>query len=371
MIFLKIAAHRLVLNLWWCLSVGLILFSCSKNEDKLLPTERSLTESVYASATVQPDSLYEVYAIVSGLIDANLVEEGDLVVKGQSLFQIINNTPKLNTQNAQFALNLAQENYKGNATVLSSIESEIGAAKLKFKNDSVNYFRQKRLWDQNIGSKAQYDTQKLNYELASNQLEVLQNKLNRTKNELQTVVKQAQNNYQTAAITTKDFTVNSKINGKVYAIFKEPGEMVTSMEPLATIGSENHFIIEMLVDEVDIVKIEKSQKVLINLDAYKDMIFKAEISKIYPKKDERNQTFLVEALFVNPPEKLYPGLSGEANVVLSEKDDVLTIPKAYLTSDNKVKTDDGLVSVKTGLQNMEYVEILSGISKDTYIYKPE
>jgi len=353
------------------IAILLIAHSCSKKQDKTLPIERVLTESVYSSVTVQPDSLYQVYAIVSGLIDANLVEEGDLVTKNQHLFQIINNTPKLNTLNAQFALNLALDNYMGSATVLNSIESEIEAAKLKYKNDSINYFRQKKLWDQNIGSKAQYDTQKLNYQLASNQLKLLQNRLNRTKNELQTAFKQAQNNYQTASIATKDFTVNSKIKGKVYAVYKEPGEIVTSMEPLATIGSAKRFIIELLVDEVDIVQIALKQDVLINLDAYNDRIFKGKVSKIYPKKDQRNQTFTVEAVFVSQPEILYPGLSGEANIIIAKKEKVLTIPKSYLLDDNKVKTDEGFVTVKTGLQNMDYIEILSGISKDTYIYKED
>ena len=31
----------------------------------------------------------------------------------------------------------------------------------------------------------------------------------------------------------------------------------------------------------------------------------------------------------------------------------------------------GKPSIKTGLQNMEYIEVLSGITKDTQIYKPE
>ncbi|NRD24622.1 HlyD family efflux transporter periplasmic adaptor subunit [Winogradskyella litoriviva] len=359
------------MKICYYLSLVLLVLSCTNKQDKVLPVERSLSESVYSSVTIQPDSLYQVYAIVSGIIDNNLVEEGDLVTVNQDLFQIINNTPKLNTQNAQFALNLAQENYKGNATLLNSIESEIEAAELKFKNDSINYFRQKRLWDQHIGSKAQYDTQKLNYQLASNQLNVLQNKLSRTKNELHTALNQAQNNYQSATINTNDFTVKSKINGKVYAVNKEPGEIVTSMEPLATIGSANRFIIELLVDEVDIVNVEKSQKVLINLDAYKDTIFEAKISKIYPKKDERNQTFLVEAVFVKQPKVLYPGLSGEANIVIAQKENVLTIPKTYLIEDDKVKTENGIVTVSTGLQNMDDIEILSGITKDTYIYKPD
>ncbi|MDG1730373.1 MAG: efflux RND transporter periplasmic adaptor subunit [Algibacter sp.] len=348
-----------------------IIVSCFKNEDKIFPTERPLTESVYSSITIQPDSLYQAYAIVAGILDNNLVEEGDVVLKNKTLIQITNSTPKLNAQNAKFTLNLAKENYNGNAAVLNSILEEIAAAKLKYKNDSINYFRQKNLWDQRIGSKVEFDTRKLNYELASNSLKLLQNKYNSTKNELHTAVKQAQNNYQSALINTKDFMVKSKINGKVYALYKEAGEIVTTMEPLASIGSATHFVINMLVDEVDIVSISKNQEVIIHLDAYKDEVFKGRVSKIYPKKDERNQTFKVEAVFENPPHILYPGLSGEANIIIAKKDRVLTIPKAYLIEGNKVKTDDGLTPISTGMQNMEYIEVLSGITKDTQIYKPE
>lgn len=351
--------------------ISLIISSCSKEQDKILPTVTTLTESVYSSVTIQPDSLYQAYAIVAGILDANLVDEGNLVLKDETIMQIINNTPKLNSQNAKFALDLAKENYNGSAAILSSIEEEIAAAKLKYKNDSINFFRQKNLWDKNIGSKAEFDARKLNYDLASNNLKLLSSKYNRTKNELLTAVKQAQNNYQTSLITTKDFAVKSKINGKVYALYKEPGEIVTTMEPLAAIGSATNFIIEMLVDEVDIVKISKEQDVLINLDAYADKVFKGKVSKIYPQKDQRNQTFKVEAVFENPPEVLYPGLSGEANIVIGKRNKVLTIPKSYIINDNKVITDEGLITIATGLQNMEYVEVLSGITKDTYIYKPE
>ncbi|MDB4402815.1 efflux RND transporter periplasmic adaptor subunit [Algibacter sp.] len=348
-----------------------ILFSCFNNEDRILPTERNLTESVYSSVTIQPDSLYQAYAIVAGILDKNLVEEGDVILKDGMLIQIINSTPKLNAQNAKFTLNLAEENYNGNAAVLNSILEEITAAKLKYKNDSLNYFRQKNLWAQHIGSKVEYETRKLNYELASNGLNLLQNKYNSTKNELHTAVKQAKNKYQTAVINTKDFVVKSNINGKVYALYKEPGEIVTTLEPLASIGSATNFVINMLVDEVDIVCISKDQDVIIHLDAYDGQVFKGKVSKIYPKKDERNQTFKIEAVFENPPHILYPGLSGEANIIIAKKENVLTIPKEYFIEGDKVKTDDGIISIKTGLQNMEYIEVLSGITKDTQIYKPE
>lgn len=368
---LLILMNKQVMRLFYFFTFILMVSSCAKQHDKILPKERSLTESVYASVTIQPDSLYQVHAIVAGILDRNLVEEGDIVLKDKALFQIINSTPKLNAQNAKFALELAKENYNGNAAILSSIEEEIMAARLKYKNDSINYFRQKKLWEQDIGSKVQYDTKKLNYELALNNVDLLQSKYNRTQNELLTAVKQAQNSYQTSLITTKDFTIKSKIDGKIYAIYKEPGEIINTMEPLASIGSASTFIIEMLVDEIDIVRMAKHQEVLINLDAYNNRIFKGKVSKIYPKKDERNQTFRVEAVFEKPPKVLYPGLSGEANIIIAIKDNVLTIPKSYIINDNKVKTNDGLVTITTGLQNMEYIEVLSGITKDTYIFKPE
>ncbi|MBR9846072.1 MAG: hypothetical protein GYB35_08185 [Algicola sp.] len=91
----------------------------------MLPKKQELIESVYSSVTIQPDSLYQVYAAVSGLMDANLVAEGDFVSENQHLFQISNNTPKLNTENAKFAFELAQENYNGKTAVLNSISDEM------------------------------------------------------------------------------------------------------------------------------------------------------------------------------------------------------------------------------------------------------
>ena len=349
----------------------ILFFNCSNNKEQTKATISSITESVYASVTIQPDSLYQVHSIVYGILQDNLIEEGEAVKKEQPLMQIINNSPKLNTQNNRLAADLAYQNYKGEATLLNDIKNEIETATLKFKDDSINYYRQSNLWKQNIGSKAQYDSKKLNYQLSKNALKLLKDKLKRTENELKVQLQQAENNYETSLITTQDFTITSKIDGKVYALYKEPGEIITTQEPLAAIGSENNFVIEMLIDEVDIISINLGQDVLITLDAYNKQVFNARITKIYPKKDARNQTFLVEAIFTVAPKKLYPGLSGEANIIIAQHKDVLTIPKSYLIDNNRVSTDDGLKTVKIGLQSLEFVEILSGISEQTVIYKPE
>lgn len=347
------------------------ILSCAEQQERILPKKTKLTESVYSSVIVQPDSLYQAYAAVAGILDQNLVEEGDLVSKGDPLLQIINSTPRLSAENARLTLKLSRDNYEGSAAVLKGIEDEIIAAELSFKNDSVNFERQKKLWDQKIGAKVEFDSRKLAYQLSQNRLSLLKSQYARTKNELETQLQQAENNYRTSQIANKDFTITSKINGKVYALNKNPGEIVTTMEPLAAVGSSDIFVIEMLVDEEDIVKLAIGQRALITLDAYKSEVFLASVSKIYPRKDERSQTFKVEAIFDNPPEILYPGLSGEGNIIIAEKENTLTIPREYLMEDRKVLTDNGVVDVTTGLQNLEQVEILDGISENTYLLKPE
>ena len=348
-----------------------LLLACVDKQERIFPTRRQLTESVYASVTVQPDSLYQAYAPVAGILDRNLLEEGDLVRRGTPMIQMVNSTPKLQSDNARLALQLAQENFSGPSAVLSSLEEGIRSATLSFKNDSMNYLRQKRLWDQNIGSQVQLESRKLAYEISGNNLKQLKNKYVQTKNELSTQVRQALNNYNTSELSTKDFTVSSKINGKVYALYKNPGEIVSTMEPLASVGSATDFIIELLIDEVDIVKLQLGQKALITLDAYGNQVFNAKVSKIYPKKDERSQTFKAEAIFDTPPTTLYPGLAGEGNIIISERESVLTIPKEFLLEGNKVRTPGGEVEVVTGLQNLDRVEILDGINETTEILKPE
>lgn len=348
-----------------------LLCSCVQKKEQIYPEKLPMTESVYASATVQPDSMYQAYSVAMGILDKIWVEEGDKVNKGDQILQITNTSPELNQKNARLALELAKKNYSGTAAVLSSIEDEIQAAKLQLKNDSINYNRQKKLWNQNIGSKVEFDNKKLAYELSQNRLELLKKKFDQAKNELETQLRQAENNYKTSLTTTNDFTIKSKINGTVYALYKNPGEIVNTVEPVATIGKSDMFVVELLVDEVDIVKLHIGQKVFITLDSYGETVFEGTLDKIYPRKDERSQTFKVEALFNDPPETLYPGLSGEGNIVIAEKKEALVIPKTYLINGSKVLTDEGETSVTIGLENMVLVEILDGVNENTAIYKPD
>lgn len=349
-----------------------IFFSACKLETKGIKAEyTALTESVYASLSVKPLNRYYAYAGVGGIVKQNLVTEGELVTEGQVLVQIDNTNPALNAENARLAYEQAKENYSGEQNLLDELKNQMQTAKLKLKNDSLNYFRQKRLKEQNIGSEKEYENIELAYQLSKNQLSLLKINYSQTKSQLETNLRQAQNSYQNSLKTTKDYAVKSEIEGKVYELMKERGEIVLLQEPLAMLGSRDSFLVEMMVDEVDIPKLMLDQKVLIRLDAYGKEVFEGSLSKIYPKMDSRSQTFKVEAVFVKQPDQLYPGLTGEANIIIQEKEKVLTIPFDYLQSGSKVQTKDGLIKVETGIQNFDRIEILSGLDTNTYILKAE
>jgi multidrug efflux pump subunit AcrA (membrane-fusion protein) len=350
----------------------LLLISCSEEDNQSTKAQvQNLTESVYSSVTIQPDSMYDVYSAVTGILDKVLVEEGDNVVIDQALLQITNTNPKLNTENARLAMQIAKDNYDGKNPILDDLKNEVELAQLKLQNDSVNFVRQQNLWKEKIGSKVEFDARKLQFESSKQTVNTLKNRYNRTTSELRQQVEQAVNNYEASLTQTKDFTIKSKINGRIYSIYKNQGELISVQQPVAMIGSKTKFLAELLVDEVDIARIELNQEVLITLDAYKNQVFEAYVSKIYPQKNERSQTFKIEAEFTKKPPKLFPGLSGEANIVIAEKVDVLTIPKLFLVDGNKVNTDDGLIELKTGLESLDKIEILSGLDKNTTIYLPK
>ncbi len=347
-----------------------LVAGCAEKEDVIKPQITDITESVYASVTVEPKDLYNVYPSVPGILDTLLIAEGDSVVKGQLLARIVSESPELAKMNAQLNFDLATEKYKGQANTLATIEKEISLAEDQLRLDSLNYQRQKKLWDQNIGSQNDFENRKLKYDQSRNRLAVLQQQYDQTRTELENAYRQSQNALAQAESKLQDYLIKSRLDGKVYSIKKEEGEFIISQEVLAQIGLAEAFVIEMAVDEVDIALIEIGQKAIVALDAYEEKVFNAEVSMIYPQKDERSQTFKVEAIFNKPPDVLYSGLAGEANIIIRKKTDALTIPLSYLQDGNQVQTTDGSVDVETGLRSLERVEILSGLDTNTVIQKP-
>jgi len=348
--------------------IGLLIStSCNKQKKGFKPEYRDVTEAVYSTVTVQPRDVYKVYPQVAGIIEEMLIEEGDEVKKGDVLLRLTDNKSGVNVRSAQLKYEIAKESYSGESARLKEIEEQIKTATVRVKNDSINYERQKRLWEQNVGSRLEFDNRKLAYDISRNDLDRLVNSYKRNQAELQRQMEIAKNTLQINKLNSQDFTLRSKLDGQVYSIEKEEGESITPQTAVAIIGSKGDFILSLLIDEVDIRKVFEGQRIILSLDAYPNSAYEAKVAKIYPEKDERSLTFKVEAEFVTKPDRLLKGLSGEANIVIDQKKNVLTLPSQYIMENGKVNTQDGEVTVETGLRSLEYTEIISGIDSSTLI----
>ncbi len=349
------------------------LLACQNRNDnvEVKPQLSDITELVYASIKISPETYYYAQPIHSGIIDKIHIQEGDLVKKGQILFEI--EAPTGNEEQliqAKINLEEAKSNYLGQNNLLNNIQLEIQTVEQQYRLDSVNLERQERLLAQGIGKRIDYDQLKLKYVNTKNQLELLYQKWEQTKTTLENNYKKAVTRIETERNQLGDFQVRSKLDGKVYSVTKEEGDFVSSQDKISEIGSYDQFKVEMDIDEVDITKIELGDSVLIILDAYPDEVFVARVSKIFSKKNDVTQTFRVESSFQQPPPKLYYGLSGEANIIVSRRENALIIPTDYLLADSKVLTDKGEKNVKTGIKNLEYVEVLSGLDTSSILIKP-
>ncbi len=352
------------------ISGPLLLSACGEKKQTTKPSIQAFTTSIYASAEVKPLNYYLVYASSPGILEKWYVEAGDTVKKGELIAQLKNDNSQINLESAELSNQLASEKYKGKASALKSIENEIEATKRQLEIDSTNYTRLAKLWQQKIGSLSDFESAELKYDLTKNRLDNLTQRLNQSKIELKNAYLQSQKNLKVAMTQLGDFGIKAIVDGKVFDTKKNVGELVTLQEPIATIGSEKTFLIEMWVDEVDIAKVRLNQKVYVRLDAYPNQAFEASVSKIYPEKNNKNQSFKVEARFKKEPAQLYVGLSGEGNIVLNEKSGALIIPQEYLLSDSTVLTNEGALTIKTGERNMSHVEVISGLDTNTVIVHP-
>jgi multidrug efflux pump subunit AcrA (membrane-fusion protein) len=358
------------MNKLYYLILVLGLVSCNTKTEKIKPSVSSISESIYASGIIKSKDQYQAFATVNGIIQNVYVSEGDTVSIGTPILSISNEAQKLNKENAELAEQFSD--YNANQGKLNEAKLAIDLAKNKLKIDSAQFFRQKNLWQQQVGTKVDLEQKELAYQNSKNAYFSSQVKYDDLKRQLNFTSLQSKKNYLISSKQESDFTLKSEINGVVYDLFKLKGEIVGLQTPLAVIGDSKHFILEMQVDEYDIFKIRKGLTVLITMDSYKGQVFEAKVSKIYPIMNERSKTFLVEAEFDKQPETLYPNVTFEANIILQSKDKAILIPRNYLVNDSTVMKSNGdKVIVKTGLKDYQKIEILSGITADDELLKPK
>jgi len=349
--------------------LAVALLACSDSEDLIYPVERSITRSVYASGMVISTSQYQVFASTSGIVAGVSVVEGDTVTVGQTIAEIDNAQATLSENNAAIAAEFAS--VRNNSERLEELSAAIRIAALKRTDDSLMVMRQRRLFQQGVGSRLELEQRELAAANAKTSHESTILRYAQLQKQLAFTARQASINKQISGATANDLAVRSELNGVVFAVLKEKGEAVSPQTPIAIIGSPSTFKLELQVDEYDIASIYTGQTAYITLDSYPDTVFSATITKVHPMMDARTKSFTVEANFSQPPPRLFANLTVEANIVIAKKDRALLVPRSYVTKDGYVKLADGSTKkVVQGLRDFKMTEILSGVTVSDALVQP-
>jgi len=183
----------------------------------------------------------------------------------------------------------------------------------------------------------------------------------------------------------ENYNIKSPLDGIVLEKNKKIDDTVnvgvsTSALPLMVVADMSKMKFEMKIDELDINKISLGQSVNVTSDAVPDKTFNGKITSIAGKGTASNgvSTYLVEVT-INEPGDLKPGMNVNAKTIVSEKNDILTVPasaiwkkdgKAFvsLPADENGKTKE--VNVEIGINNKDSIEIVKGLNEGDKIVIP-
>jgi RND family efflux transporter MFP subunit len=158
-------------------------------------------------------------------------------------------------------------------------------------------------------------------------------------------------------------TVLAPFDGVISHVFARVGDLIDSNAPIAEVIATSRTV-EARISEENFSGIRVGQKASVRFLGYGTQLYGASVAKVLPTADAETQRYIVHIDVDLPPEKLVPGLTGEVNIVLGERDSKTLIPRRALRGSDVLVVKDGTVqrrTVKVGYVALNNVEILEGL----------
>ncbi len=374
---------------------------------------RTITETVNASGKVYPEVEVKISPDVSGEVIELNVNEGDSVRKGQVLARIYADI--LNSQRDQVAAGVNQQKAQVNNST-----AQLGAAKANLDQAETQYNRQKKLLEEKVISRLEFEQAEQAYKAAKANYAAGKEGINSVEAGVQSV--QAQLNRANKDISRT--VITSPMDGVISLLAVKKGERVAGNS--FNIGTEMMRVadmrsIEVRVDvgENDIPKVKLGDTAIVEVDAYTTRKFKGIVYKIAnpntgsggiasSSADVTNYKVHIRLLpdsykdLILPGRSFpfRPGMTASADIQTKSRYNVLSVPlNAVTTRDTKdsidskllakkdepvkdapksVSADDGLqevvfvlqkdntvkkVRVKTAIQDLNNIEVLDGLKE--------
>lgn len=350
------------------------IFSGSKKKEEVsFVTEKvakaNIQNSITATGTIEAVTSVTVGTQVSGIVSKLYVDYNSEVMKGQVIAE-------LDKTNLTSTLNSAKAN-------LLSTKANLQSAQANRDYQLANYERYKTLYNKGLVSADEYESARLSYQQAVEQ--VASNKQN---------VSSSQEEVQRAQTNLGYATITSPIDGVVISKAVEEGQTVAasfSTPELFTIAKDlTNMQVIADVDEADIGEVAEGDRVSFTVDAYPNDTFEGKVTQVRLQATTTNNVVTYEVVISaqNADLKLKPGLTANVTIFTAERTGVTCATAKALrftptketvgnkkivdcNGKNKVWTLEGNTlkahAVNIGMTDGIHTEIISGIAEGTDI----
>ncbi len=294
---------------------------------------RDLVASVTASGKVQPRTMVDLSADITGRIVSLRVREGDVVEKGQLLLRIDPAQYEAAVQRAEASL--------------ASVRAQAAQSKANLEQARRDLARSEEILKANPSS------------ITGEQMEKL-----RTQAEITAAIAEASRHSVDQAIAgLKDAqnnltktTIFAPMSGRVTRLNVEEGEtaimgtMNKDAATLLTISDMSVLETKVRVDETDVARVQIGDSTVVNIDAFPDTSFLGRVVQI-SNSSVRGATgqatadqavdYEVTIQLVDVPDATRPDFSATARIVTDTRKSVLSIPIIALTVREQGATIEG------------------------------
>lgn len=308
--------------------------------------------AISATGTLSATSTVIVGSQISGQVTDVLVDFNSPVKKGDVLARI-----DPSSYEAQIEQGSAQ---------VASAQASLRQFQATLRNAELDYQRKLDLGRQQLVAQSDVDLARAALDQARAQV-----------NSSQAQIRQQTAATQTTRINLDRTVIRSPVDGVVLTRTIEPGQTVAASlqaPELFTIAEDlRKMKIELAVDEADIGQVKQGQNVSFTVDAFPDRQFRGTVEQVRLSATTTSNvvTYPVVVSVDNSDETLLPGLTVNAEIEVSRRDNVLKVTNAALRY--KPKEEEGAAAA-VGPQVVQrgggVTDDLAEVAKDLQL-KPE
>ena len=385
---------------------------------------RNIIEVVNASGKIYPEIEVKVSPDISGEITELTVAEGDTVKKGQLLARIYADVYNIQRSQAANGVAQSQAQVNISQAQVSNSQAALDALRAQQEQAERNYNMQKKLFEEKVISASEFNVADANFKTAKANYNAAVQGIRGGQASVQSAragVQSARDNLAKANTDLGRTAIVAPMDGVVSLLNVKKGEKVAGNSfnvgtEMLRIADMDKIEIRVDVGENDVPKVKLGDSALVNVDAYSERKFKGIVTQIASSNNGAATSGLGGAATDVTQYKVYirilkesyqdllgkgsfpfrPGMSASADIQTKTQRNVITVPinavttrdksdslgtdkKKVVASDNIVENsndDDDIlvvvfvkgtdnkvtrVPVKTGIQDINYIEITSGL----------